>query len=145
MGLCLADFEGSWQLCRQITDHRAGVTGRLQGDALFVPGQGGLVLTETGLLHYGDGAPLKAERRYIWREEAGGIAVTFEDGRPFHWVSSDAPETHHECPPDLYHVRYEFSAWPEWSAVWQVCGPRKDYVMESHYTRVTGCGGVPGR
>lgn len=145
MGLCLADFEGRWRLIRRIDDARAGLAGRLEGEALYAPGQGGLVLTETGRLYYGDGPPLQAERRYLWREEAGGIAVFFEDERPFHWFSSDAPETRHDCPPDLYHVRYDFSAWPEWSAVWQVSGPRKDYVMESHYTRVTGCGGVPER
>lgn len=133
MGLSLADFEGRWRLSRRIDDARAGLTGRLEGEALFVPGQGGLVLTETGRLHYGDGAPLNAERRYLWREEAGGIAVFFEDGRPFHWFSANAPETRHDCPPDLYHVRYDFSAWPGWSAVWQVSGPRKDYVMESLY------------
>ena len=130
----LSDFEGRWQLRRRIDDQKAGLTGQLEGEARFEPGQGGLILTEMGRLQYGDGAPLQAERRYLWREEAGGIAVFFEDERPFHWFSATAPEASHDCPPDLYHVRYDFSSWPDWSAIWQVTGPRKDYVMESHYT-----------
>lgn len=133
----LADFEGVWALDRRIDDRRAGLTGRLEGQARFMAGQGGLLLTETGPLRYGDAAPLQAERRYLWREEAGGIAVYFEDGRPFHWFSADRTEARHECPPDLYHVRYDVSAWPEWRSVWQVTGPRKEYVMTSLYTRLS--------
>lgn len=135
----LSDFEGVWQLSRRIEDRRAGLTGWLEGEARFNAGQGGLVLTETGCLRYGDGAPMLAERRYLWREQPGGIAVFFEDGRPFHRISADAPEARHDCPPDLYHVRYDFStwpdSWPDWRAVWQVTGPRKDYVMDSRYSR----------
>jgi len=138
MGLCLADFEGRWQLSRRIEDHRAGVTGRLEGEAVFEPGQGGLILTETGRLRYGAGAPMQAERRYLWRAEAGGIAVFFEDGRPFHRFSPAAPEARHDCPPDLYRVRYDFSVWPAWRAVWHVTGPRKDYGMISTYAPEAG-------
>lgn len=132
----VADFEGCWRLQRRIDDHRAGLIGQLEGLARFAPGQGGdLILTETGCLRYGTGAPLQAERRYLWRDEAGGIAVCFEDGRPFHWFSADRPATRHDCPPDLYRVRYDFTLWPEWSACWQVRGPRKDYRMRSRYSR----------
>jgi hypothetical protein len=135
MGLDLFAFEGSWRLSRRIEDNRAGLTGRLEGEARFAPGQGGLVLTETGLLRYGEGAPLQAERRYLWRAEADGIAVFFEDGRPFHWFSEARSAASHDCPPDLYTVSYDFGDWPEsWSALWQVSGPRKDYRMESLYS-----------
>ncbi|MGI3184866.1 DUF6314 family protein [Nioella aestuarii] len=131
----LSEFEGVWQLSRQIEDARAGLSGHLQGEARFEQGQGGLILTERGQLTYGLGAPLQAERRYLWREEAGGIAVFFEDGRPFHWFSAEETEASHDCPPDLYHVSYDFNHWPQWRARWQVSGPRKDYMMESCYTR----------
>lgn len=131
----LSDFEGTWRLVRAIEDRRAGLSGRLEGEARFVPGQGGLVLTETGLLAYGGGAPMQAERRYLWREEAGGIAVYFEDGRPFHWFSAERTEASHDCPPDLYAVQYDFGTWPLWSAVWEVSGPRKQYTMTSRYSR----------
>ena len=131
----LADFEGVWQLDRRIEDRRAGVTGRLNGQAVWVPGQGGLVLTETGTLQYGDGAPMQAERRYLWREDAGGIAVFFDDERVFHWFSAGKTTALHDCPPDLYRVSYDLTGWPHWSAEWQVNGPRKDYRMQSLYHR----------
>ncbi|MEM7719719.1 MAG: DUF6314 family protein, partial [Pseudomonadota bacterium] len=43
------------------------------------------------------------------------------------------PETVHLCPPDRYHVAYDFSSWPEWRTVWSVEGPRKTYRMSSHF------------
>ena len=130
----LSDFEGGWRLARRIEDARAGLAGRLEGQAVFRPGDGGLILTETGVLRYGTGPPMQAERRYLWRAEAGGIAVFFDDGRPFHRFSPAAPEARHDCAPDLYHVRYDFSDWPRWRAVWHVTGPRKEYVITSDYT-----------
>jgi len=129
----LSEFEGVWQLSRQIEDARAGLSGHLQGEVRFEQGQGGLIVTERGQLTYGLGAPLQAERRYVWRSEAGGIAVFFNDERPFHWFSAEETNARHDCPPDLYHVQYDFSAWPVWTASWQVTGPRKDYVMTSRY------------
>lgn len=130
----LSDFAGGWRLARRIEDARAGLTGRFEGQAVFRPGAGGLVVTETGVLRYGAGQPVQAERRYIWRVAAGGIAVFFDDGRPFHRFSPAAPEARHDCAPDLYHVRYDFSVWPRWRVVWHVTGPRKNYVMTSDHT-----------
>ncbi len=138
MGPKLADFEGAWRLDRVIEDRKAGLTGRLSGQAVWEPGQGGLVLTESGELRYGDGAPLRAERRYLWRDESDGIAVYFEDGRPFYWFSATEGDAHHDCPPDDYRVSYDFSGWPDWSARWTVRGPRKDYVMTSRYRPLSG-------
>lgn len=137
MALDLADFEGDWRLDRVIEDSRAGVTGHLTGQACWRPGQGGLILTETGELRYGEGAPMRAARRYLWRSEAGGVAVYFEDGRPFHWFSADAPAAHHDCPPDDYRVAYRFDDWPNWTATWDVTGPRKEYRMVSRYRPAT--------
>jgi len=131
------DFEGGWRLDRRIEDRKTGLTGRLEGRAVWVPDQDRLQLTETGTLRYGDGAPLQAERRYLWRRQAGGIAVMFDDSRPFHWFSGDQTVARHECPPDQYHVRYDFHLWPDWRAIWTVTGPRKDYEMISRYRRLT--------
>lgn len=131
--LRLTDFEGVWHLDRRIEDRRAGLVGRLEGRAVWVRDHDGLRLTETGTLRYGDGAPMQAERRYLWREQAGGIAVFFDDLRPFHRFSADQPKAMHDCSPDHYQVRYDFSRWPDWHAVWHVTGPRKDYQMDSRY------------
>ena len=56
--------------------------------------------------------------------------------RPFHEIPMGVadPEAIHDCPPDRYHVAYDFARWPIWGSVWTVTGPRKDYVMNSAYT-----------
>ncbi len=137
----LAAFEGDWTMTRTIEDVRAGRPGRLDGAARFVPGDGGLVYDETGLLALGDGPAVSAARRYLWRDAgAGAIEVRFADGRFFHRFYADepAPAAVHDCPPDQYRVRYDFARWPRWTAEWRVRGPRKDYAMLTAYVPVAG-------
>lgn len=137
--ISLADFAGAWRLDRQISDRGAGTEGRFEGRAVFSPDADGLVYEETGLLRYGDARPMEAARRLLWRSCAqGGIAVAFADGRPFHRIALDRlmPEDTHVCAPDIYHVEYDFRAWPDWRAAWRVVGPRKDYRFVSRYSRV---------
>ena len=79
---------------------------------------------------------MQATRRYLWRAGgAGAIDVLFEDGRFFHSFDPDAPTpaAPHDCPPDTYRVRYDFTGWPEWQAEWRVTGPDKDYTMLSRF------------
>ncbi len=134
----LEAFAGRWRLRREIEDFAAGHLARFTGTAVFSPEEGGaLALTEEGTLRLPGAAPLKASRRYLWRPGQGGaIEILFEDGRPFHVIAPGLkPEAEHLCPPDLYRVAYDFTAWPDWRAVWRVKGPRKDYRMTSRYTR----------
>ena len=44
-------------------------------------------------------------------------------------------EAEHWCDPDMYRVGYDFSAWPEFAATWEVAGPKKAYRMVSRYRR----------
>ncbi|MGR3502883.1 DUF6314 family protein [Pseudaestuariivita sp.] len=125
-------FEGRWHLTRHIDDRAGSQSGRLAGTATFARDGAGLTLTETGTLRLTNGGTFKATRRSLWRP---GITVLFEDGRPFHSFTADAPQAHHNCPPDSYDVTYDFDAWPDWEARWTVKGPRKDYTMVSRYTR----------
>jgi hypothetical protein len=82
------------------------------------------------------GPAVQADRRTIWREEGGRIAVFFGDGRPFHGFDPAAgAQSEHVCTPDLYRVAYDFSRFPEWRSVWRVTGPRKDYLMTTDYRR----------
>lgn len=132
----LQAFVGTWDIDRAIDDVRAGQSGRFTGRARFTPAPEGLHYREEGTLTLGDAPPLAASRDYLWRDAgAGGIEVLFGDGRYFHRIAPDAatPGDTHDCPPDLYHVRYDFTGWPRWRAEWRVTGPRKDYAMLSRY------------
>lgn len=133
----LRDFEGCWRIDRQIDDRLAGQAGALRGEAVFSAQGDGLRYDETGTLRLAGQPALEARQSYFWRQAACGIAVSFADGRPFHTI--DLPGAHaaasHHCPPDTYLVRYDFSAWPEWSSIWTVTGPRKTYVMRTRYSR----------
>ncbi|MFQ1700632.1 DUF6314 family protein [Loktanella agnita] len=132
------DFEGRWQITREITDRQAGQSGRLAGVAtLTQQGVDRLLYAETGTLTLGDGAPMVATRRYQWHFRSDSVEVTFEDGAPFH---SFAPAgyvtgTEHLCGEDTYRVRYDFIPWPRWRSVWIVTGPRKDYTSITEFIR----------
>lgn len=133
----LQAFAGRWTLHRTITDRRGGPDGRFDGVAELRPDAEGLLYEETGQLHLGQAAPFHATRRYLWRADAGGVLVSFEDGRPFHRIALGRAQARdsHDCPPDIYRVSYDFSRWPHWLACWDVTGPRKDYRMVSDYGR----------
>jgi len=133
------DLAGHWQVTRTITDHLVGQSGRFDGQARLVPVPGGLDYAEEGVLRLGDGLPLTASRAYQWCFVGDTVEVRFADGRPFHAFApgKTGPGTDHYCGADLYRVRYDWDRWPDWVALWDVRGPRKDYRMESRYTRAT--------
>lgn len=131
----LSAFAGAWAVERAIEDARAGRSGRFAGRAVFTAAAGGLRYREDGWLTLGAGPAMAAGRGYFWREGAGGaIEVWFEDGRFFHaFHPGAAAEAAHDCAPDRYLGRYDFSAWPAWSVAWRVSGPRKDYAMVTRF------------
>ena len=138
----LRAFEGDWRVARVIR-HAQGPDARFDGAARFLPDGTGLLYIEEGSLCIDGRAPMRAERRYLWRAGASGtIEVLFEDGRAFHRIApgAEAPEDRHDCPPDIYDVTYDFRRWPEWRCVWRVRGPEKDYRMESLYRRADNPG-----
>ena len=133
----LTGFAGRWALARRIDDRLAGRSGTFTGSATFTPDAEGLTYDETGSLTLGDAPPLTATRRYLWRQDGPRITVLFADGRAFHSFdpASTTAEAGHWCDPDTYHVTYDFAGWPDWTATWDVAGPRKDYRMVSRYCR----------
>jgi hypothetical protein len=133
-------FTGKWLISRLITDFRDGQSGRFIGEATFTPNSGTMsVYREEGRLELANGAILTADRTYFWQQSDLGIDVSFEDGRFFHRIApGDCPTARHDCAPDIYDVRYDFSPWPRWQALWRVSGPRKDYEMKSIYTKNEG-------
>ena len=132
------DFLGNWTLHRTIRDLLHGQHGTLKGQAVFAATDAAhLTYDETGTLTLENGAQLEATRGYLWTFTPKVVVVTFDDGRPFHQFVPDghAAGTDHPCGADFYTVRYDFTAWPQWTAVWTVTGPRKDYVSTSTYQR----------
>ncbi|WP_375690996.1 DUF6314 family protein [Pseudooceanicola sp. LIPI14-2-Ac024] len=132
----LREFEGSWRFSRRV-ENATGPDAVMEGTARFTPDGAGLTLHESGEMRLDGQGAFQAERRYLWRAGPGRIVVLFDDGRPFHDFDPDevAPRAEHACDPDHYRVAYDFARWPDWQAVWQVRGPRKDYVMRTLYRR----------
>jgi hypothetical protein len=126
----LDDFEGLWRLSKEITPN-GDAPARFDGTARWSRDGDAMNYVETGDLHLQAGGVLVAERRYRWEAP---LRVFFDDGRFFHDVPAGGGRAHHDCPPDVYEVLYDFGDWPNWSCRWQVAGPRKDYTMSCRYT-----------
>lgn len=129
-----AAFEGEWRITRVIHDRTGGPEGRFAGVARFSIAGPDLDYREEGELRLG-GAVFRATRAYRWVPGSAGVEVFFADGRFFHGFAWDSAAAEHLCGADLYRVRYDFGRWPVWEAVWEVQGPRKDYVMRTQYAR----------
>jgi hypothetical protein len=131
----LDDFMGhSWGITRQILDHHQDTSVQFKGQCRIAGGW----YHETGHLILAHSPALTSSRRYRWHPGAGGgIDIFFEDDRFFHHIdlAQSSPTAHHLCPPDEYHVTYDFARWPDWTADWQVTGPRKSYDMRSCYRK----------
>ena len=125
----LADFEGQYELVRQIT-HATAAPASFAGTAEWSRDGDGLQYVESGLLTIEGHAPMASERRYFW---APDLRVYFDDGRFFHQVPATGGETTHWCDPDHYDATYDFGEWPRFRVVWRVKGPAKDYTMRSEY------------
>ncbi|MGR3269435.1 hypothetical protein DU478_06715 [Thalassococcus profundi] len=138
----LWSFEGHWSLSREIDDRRAGHVARAEGEAEMRRDAAGLVYAEEVRLVLPGQRPVTGTRRYLWRPGLHGVAVSFEDGRPFHdfALGTGHAESAHWCDPDQYDVHYDFSGWPRWTSLWCVAGPAKDYRMLTRYapTKVPG-------
>ncbi|MEL6452770.1 MAG: DUF6314 family protein [Pseudomonadota bacterium] len=136
----LADFEGDWQLTREIVPG-AGPVARFAGTARWQAAAGGLDYIEVGTLHLPGAAPMRAERRYRWEAD---LRVYFDDGGFFHQVPAAGGAATHWCDPDTYRVTYDFAAWPCFDTVWDVRGPRKGYAMRTRFARLGAGAAAPG-
>ena len=134
-GIDLAELEGAWTLSRRIEDRRNAQMGTMEGVSVWKPSALGLVQEETGEMVLGEGRPMQATRRYLWQAQDGGLDVYFDDGRFFHRVPDAGRAARHDCDPDVYVVRYDWT-WPlGFQTTWVVTGPRKDYTMVSEFRR----------
>lgn len=136
MKLGPADFLGKWQISREITDFRILESGQLEGHAEFSQSSDGLDYYEQGQLRFAGGAPVLAERRYLWTFSDTEVRVDHADGAAFHsFALTGGPmTTPHLCGEDLYRGVYSFVRFPEWQVSWTVEGPRKKYRSVTRYT-----------
>lgn len=134
-----AYLTGRWRIKRAITD-RKGPNGVFSGCARFeAAGPDVLDYVEEGTLSLSDMA-MKATRRYRWHTPSPLTAeVYFDDGRFFHSIQlrKGCAETRHFCAPDTYHVGYFFTGKDCWTQQWCVSGPRKDYVSDTVFSRIS--------
>lgn len=131
-------FEGEWRLERVVDDYFGRETMRFAGTARLFRDDAGLTYEEQGSWSAGSYTGLAANRRYLWRVEGGGIAVFFEDGRPFHRfepTEHGRASARHDCPPDLYAATYDLALPERWTLHWRVRGPRKDYHSRTDFLR----------
>lgn len=136
-GFPLFSLAGGWRVCRD-----AGGQGVFRGRAVFSPAAAGLLYREEGEMRLASGGVFGAYRSYIYREEAGGFSVFFDESPPrlFHAVRLDAcgrGTGRHLCGRDVYETEYDFSAPHGFSILHRVRGPRKDYEMRALYERLT--------
>lgn len=128
----LEALKGLWRTQRVIR-HTDGTVARFKGTTIWRAEGSEVVSVETGFLKLGDATPVTASRLTRWHATEDGIIVAFADGRAFHTIRGH--ESHHDCPPDDYRLRYDFSGWPKWSVRWRVTGPRKNYRALTRYRR----------
>ena len=134
-----ADFLGDWRLSRRIEDRLTGQVATFCGSARFVAEPASepamLCYDEKGQLALADGTSFEATRRYFWQFHADRVDVFFDDHRSFHHFVPEGKVAgaDHLCGADLYLVTYDFTAWPSWSSVYSVKGPRKDYVSTTEF------------
>lgn len=129
--LTMSDFLGLWTFDREVSGPSGG---QMRGQAKFT-GHDPTSYVETGVLTLLSGAQFPFERAYLWQFDAAGADIAFADQRPFHRLDYAAPKASHWCDPDIYNVTYDFARWPEWTAIWEVSGPRKSYVSTTCYRK----------
>lgn len=128
---------GTWSYKRVISNY-----GTIDGKSVFALTEPDvLAYTEKGLLHLTDGPVLEAHQEYVYRLEDGDrLAVYFRDGRFFHEVSlADDGRTgtgDHLCKLDFYQAAYRFEGPEAFTVTYNVKGPKKDYVSETHFIKL---------
>jgi Family of unknown function (DUF6314) len=113
---------GRWRLERRLVDRRAAKRGRVSGQLVVEPVDGGLRWLETGELAWDD-LRLDVTREYGLRDDLGDWWMTFADGRPFHpWTPGEYVT--HPCVDDVYRGLVD-TAPSRIRTLWDVSGPAK--------------------
>jgi Family of unknown function (DUF6314) len=129
----------------------------MQGIAIFKTwGAGVLCYQEQGsVIAFGSSKTFSAYRAYAYVYDQGTIAVHFWDGareqpagllHTLHFQSThDTSQTlvatgTHECADDVYKARYVFASCEHFRSIYQVQGPRKNYTIQTYFSKRTDRG-----
>jgi hypothetical protein len=148
----LSFFVGTWTVERSIDDHRSGISGHFQGQALLVAGPGAEAARpgaaaaplarasyqETGELRFGAHAG-PARRGLDYVRQGGAVMLYFTNGRPYVDLDlrSGTWRAEHPCAADLYEVTTIVRSPDELQELWRVRGPDKNYDATTTLRRVT--------
>ena len=138
---------GVWMLRR-----RLGTLGSMKGMAYFQPyGENRLHYQEQGDATFGQGKVFSAYRMYVYMYKKKKMKVYCWDQREkkptrllhtLHFYHVE-PTSHtlvatgtHRCADDVYKARYTFFSNNHFQLIYQVQGPRKDYVIQTHFRKI---------
>lgn len=139
----LAWFAGCWQFDRQITEgsavHQVTGTAEFTDTAAKIAGSlYSLDFLESGELRLAESEEaMPVERRLTHHAAADGIDVRFADGG--HYLTLDLSggdsTANHPCKADDYLITVTIDDQDNWTELWQVTGPTKDYSAVTRYRR----------
>ncbi|MFK4640323.1 DUF6314 family protein [Paenarthrobacter histidinolovorans] len=135
-----AYLAGSWSVERTLLDRASGTRGTFTGVVRYSQNpDGGLDYREDGTMHWPTHTG-PAFREYVLTPGTApdSMDVSFPDGRPFHVMgfSELGHQDKHWCDPDDYQVNYSYDGPDSFSFTWDVKGPAKDLLLESHLVRI---------
>lgn len=122
-------LHGNWTLTRHIDDRhsntRMTATGTLTVD--------NTLWAEQGIL---DGNKFTQNYGLVF-DNKGGLTVNFPDGRLFYTLENQTqPQTiDHRCGNDHYQGEYTVQSQTQFTQIWKVKGPKKEYTMITEYSR----------
>lgn len=135
--IALSFLKGTWSFTRHMDGH-----GRMSGTAQFIESEPEtLAYTESGIHELPGGQMLNFFQNYIYQREREQLVAYFTDGRPFHEVRFYREDgvlkagAIHLCGADRYNGTYIFDGTDHFSLIWDVKGPKKDYIIQTRYNR----------
>jgi hypothetical protein len=130
---------GMWSFVRAVSG-QAKMTGNA---TITLLAEGVAQYVEKAHVTLADGKVLHGEQRYLYRKTSSGFGVLFhETGELFHALTFVADDdgglrasATHDCKADLYRSEYVVGQDGEFRVRHVVRGPRKDYAIETIYSR----------
>ena len=131
-----SDIIGKWKITRSIEDRLNQKKFALDGVAIFTDNNSLYHYNETGIMK-SESFQSKAHQDYLWIITPEGWKINFTDGSHFHDLELANQEQHvyHKCGNDIYRGEFLLNLPNAIKVLWNVSGPRKDYVSHTYYKK----------